>query len=199
MSIAKTISRAVNFPLWSPPQAIELSHETSIAGFLAGDTGDVGSVAAGAAGAAGPAAGRTATPVRDVALGDDSALAGLVSDPRGRPLPGLEVLVMQSGHPAARTTTSADGRFRFIHLKGGIYEITVAGSGGIYRVWSREAAPPGAAGSILVVADGDAVRGQSPRTGFFRSDAFLISAAVLGAVAVPIVILAARRETPPAS
>jgi hypothetical protein len=149
--------------------------------------------------AASPTADRTVPPVRDVALGDDSALAGIVSDLGGQPLPGVKVLLLQAGNPTARTTTSADGRFRFVHLKGGIYEIAAAGGGGVYRAWTRGTAPPGAAGSILVVAGSDAARGQSPRTGFFRSDAFLISAAVLGAIAVPIVILAARREQPPAS
>jgi type IV secretory pathway protease TraF len=122
-----------------------------------------------------------------------------VVDRQGRPLPGVEVLLLQAGNPAARTVTAADGRFQVRRLSSGIYEISAAGGAGIYRIWQRGAAPPNAVGSALIVAGPDAVRGQSPRTGFFRSDAFLISAAVVGAVAIPIFISAARRESPPGS
>jgi hypothetical protein len=135
--------------------------------------------------------------IHDVALGEDSTLAGEVADLGGQPLPDVDVLVLQAGNSAAHVRTAADGRFHLAPLKGGVYEVSGGGGGGIYRVWSRGSAPPGAAGSIHIVAG--AVRGQGPRTGFLHSDAFLIGAAVLGAVSIPIVILAARRENPPAS
>ena len=145
------------------------------------------------------AADGTVLPIRDVALSDDSALAGTVIDCRGQPIPGVPVLLLQAGKVAARTVTSADGRLRIANLPGGLYEVSAAGGSELYRVWQRTAAPPRAAAAIVIVAGDEAIRGQSPRTGFFRSDAFLISAAVIGAVLIPIFISAARRESPPGS
>ncbi len=95
--------------------------------------------------------------------------------------------------------TADDGRFRIPRMTGGVYEASAAGGVGIYRVWQRGAAPPGAVAAMVVVCGGEAVRGQSPRTGFFRSDAFLVSAAVLGAIAIPIFISVSSRDQAPGS
>ena len=149
--------------------------------------------------AAGPVPGNPLPLVRDAALTDEGALAGAVVDRQGQPIPGVEVLLLHAGNVVADTITAGDGRFRIARVPGGMYEVSAASGAGIYRVWQHHAAPPNAVGSVVVVGGDDAVRGQSPRTGFFRSDAFLISATVVGAVAIPIVILTARRDQPPGS
>jgi hypothetical protein len=66
-----------------------------------------------------------------------SSLQGMVRDAGGRPIPGVQVELRQraaSGRPAAfgdtrRTTTSADGVFRFIDLPAGEYTIALAHAG----------------------------------------------------------------------
>jgi hypothetical protein len=137
--------------------------------------------------------------VRDVALGTDAALCGTVIDRQGQPCAYVDVLLMRADRSTMQARSAADGRFRFAPLPGGVYTLSAAGGSLVCRVWAQNAAPPGAASSALVVGGGDVARGQSPRTGFFKSDAFLITAAVLGAVAIPIFISAAGREQPPAS
>ncbi len=138
-------------------------------------------------------------PVRDVALADDGLLYGAVVDPQGHGLAKTEVLLAQPGGASVRVLTADDGRFAVARLPGGVYEASAAGRSGVVRVWQRTSAPPGARSTVVIVAGGETIRGQAPRTGFMKSDAFLISAAIVGAVAIPVFISVSAQDLPPGS
>ena len=97
--------------------------------------------------------------VADVALGDGGTLSGQVVDAQGAPLPATVVSIRTGGREVLQATTDAQGGFAGDGVKGGVYEVTAAGSHGVYRLWAPKTAPPSANRGILAVS-GDAVRGQ---------------------------------------
>jgi hypothetical protein len=49
-------------------------------------------------------------------------VAGIVVDSSGRPIPGVNVAIIQSGESVASATTDDTGKFRFDWLREGAYE-----------------------------------------------------------------------------
>lgn len=60
-------------------------------------------------------------------------LGGVVLDPAGRPIPGIEVYLRQTG---GLETTAADGSFRFENLKAGTYDLVAFGYE--YEIWEQQ-------------------------------------------------------------
>ena len=57
-----------------------------------------------------------------------SLLEGRVTDPAGKPIPGAE-LVLKRGGLELRRTTDADGRFSYLALPVGEYELVISAAG----------------------------------------------------------------------
>ena len=101
-------------------------------------------------------------PVRslDVALQAGGTLVGQVVNTEGQPIANSEVIVAAQGKPIARAASDAQGNFRIASLKGGTVEVAAVGVAGNCRLWAPGTAPPAAQNGLLVVAEGEVVRGQ---------------------------------------
>ena len=84
-----------------------------------------------------------------------------------------------AGANLASTTTNANGEFQLAGVQGGVYEVSAGGNSTVLRVWTAEASPPSANGSVLLVGDGTVTRGQ-----FFKgfSGGGFAGVAVMGAL-----------------
>jgi hypothetical protein len=96
----------------------------------------------------------------DVALSDGGTLVGQLVDAQGAPLANAPVALLVGGKEVVRGTTNERGEFTVTGLKGGVYEVAAPGYQGIYRLWAPRTAPPAANQGMLMVAQGDFVRGQ---------------------------------------
>jgi hypothetical protein len=123
-----------------------------------------------------------------VALAEDGALHGVVVDGQAVPVPGTQVTLAQADRQIAATVSDADGRFTLAAVRGGVYQISAGQGVAVYRVWTAASAPPAASRLALVNAQSQIVRGQMPFWDLFRTDAFLITAIVATAVAIPVAV-----------
>lgn len=121
------------------------------------------------ASAAGPvAAPRAGSVVRDVALDANGALRGQLVDAQGTGLAQVEVVLRQGEVAVAAALTDARGVFAFPRVAAGLYSVHLAPAAGAdgrlapgfaCRLWAPGSAPPSAVPAVLLVADGDAIRG----------------------------------------
>jgi hypothetical protein len=135
---------------------------------------------------------REAAPVQDVALQPNGVLRGQVLDGQGRPVANGAVVVAQQGQLVTRTLTDEQGRFAVAGLRGGLYQVVTAQGGGVYRVWTAEAAPPVAKSAALIVNDETVVRGmqdgcQGGVLGFLGNP-LVLAAIVAAAIAIPLAL-----------
>lgn len=98
--------------------------------------------------------------VRDVELDSQGSLRGKLLDSNGKPIPNAPVQVKQNNQVTAQTKTDASGSFVARDVRPGLCEVAAAQSSGIYRVWTHNAAPPSATVAVLLLDQGDVVRGQ---------------------------------------
>jgi hypothetical protein len=96
----------------------------------------------------------------DIALSQGGMLSGQVVNAEGQPLAGEAVVVKSGGKEIARCQSGKDGSFRIANLKGGSVEVAAVRVAGNCRLWAPGTAPPAAQTGLLVVAEGDVVRGQ---------------------------------------
>jgi hypothetical protein len=96
----------------------------------------------------------------DIALGKGGILAGQVVNTEGHPLIGETVVLKSNGKEIARSQSGKDGSFQVRSLKGGTVEVDAVGVAGNCRLWAPGTAPPAAQKGLLVVAEGDVIRGQ---------------------------------------
>lgn len=133
---------------------------------------------------------REAVPVQDVALQPDGVLRGQVLDGQGQPVANGAVAVAQQGKLVTRTQTDEQGRFAVAGLRGGLYQVATAQGGGVYRVWTAEAAPPVAKNAALIVNDATVVRGMQDRCQGgvlgFLGNPWVLGAIVAAAIAIPL-------------
>ena len=127
-------------------------------------------VAMGAAGLIAPRAGaaepvvsiaRSSVQPMDVALSSQKTLHGQVVSVENAPLAGQKVTLSTRGQLVAATTTDARGAFQLPVARGGVYVVSAGDSEKIVRTWTGETAPPAARDGVLMVNDGQAVRGQA--------------------------------------
>lgn len=102
----------------------------------------------------------TAVQSVDIALAKGGILIGQVLDTEGQTLKQAEVVLKSGGQEIARCQTDKSGKFQVSGLRGGSIEVASAGTVGNCRVWAPGTAPPAAQPGLLVVAEGDVVRGQ---------------------------------------
>ncbi len=130
-----------------------------------------------------PPAAAAVTPAADVALAPGGVLQGQVCDNQGLPIAGAEVAIWSAGQQVESIRTDAEGHFLVSGLRGGNYTIVVGDSGGLYRLWTENAAPPHAVPRVLIVRSGVVERGQ--QDGFYRRwprSTTLAMAAFLGGI-----------------
>ncbi|MAT71710.1 MAG: hypothetical protein CMJ58_19560 [Planctomycetaceae bacterium] len=138
----------------------------------------------------------------DVALGDGGTLVGQLVDAQGAPLAGAPVSIQSGGREIVRATTDAQGQFSITGLKGGMLEIAAPGHYQSYRCWAPRTAPPAANSGVLMVANGDLLRGQygacptpgcSPgpfgtAMGWVAQHPLITAGVVAAAIAIPLAI-----------
>jgi len=146
-----------------------------------------------------PRAATVAEPPRvmDVALGPNHTLRGAVVDPQGIPVPATQVVLLNGHRQIGVTETDEQGRFVFSEITGAVYGVAAAGAVKVCRLWAPHTAPPAANQDLLVVADGQAVRGLNPfndRAGriytWMSEHPLLTYSLIAAAITVPIVLLA---------
>ena len=98
--------------------------------------------------------------IRDVALQREGGLEGQVLDPQGTPVGNAVVAASQNGKLLAVVRTDSQGGFTFPRLRAGVYHVATRHTGGLYRVWTADAAPPAATHGVLLVDGPAVVRGD---------------------------------------
>ena len=96
----------------------------------------------------------------DIALNTGGLLVGQVVNTEGQALVATQVVLKSGGKEVARCQTDKEGAFQVAGLKGGAVQIASAGTEGNCRLWAPGTAPPAAQQGLLVVAEGEVVRGQ---------------------------------------
>ncbi len=137
--------------------------------------------------------------ISDVELDAGGQILGLVMDTQGVPVRDAKVDLLKDNNLVASGTSDGLGRFRVGPMPGGVYAIRALGRTSFIRAWRLGTAPPAAGNMALVVVGDDLVRGQMPLENFFASDAFVITALVAAAIAVPIAIHNSSSHKSPAS
>jgi len=107
-----------------------------------------------------PTTRRAVKGVADVALDPTGRFVGQAADVSGKPLSQVDVLIT-NGRDEYQTVTDRQGRFQVAGVRGGVYQIHLAGHVQLCRVWMPGTAPPGATEGLLVVRSGDIALGQS--------------------------------------
>ena len=131
--------------------------------------------------------------IEDVALGTGQSFHGILVNENGQSVAGAQVTITQLGREVARTTTDDTGRFRFEGLRGGLHLVQARQGAGLYRFWADGTAPPNAQPSVKMV-DQVTVRGQRPFKEMFTSNAMILTAIVVAAIAIPIAVHDARND-----
>ncbi len=144
------------------------------------------------------AAGPPSTP-RDVALGPNGSLRGVVVDPAGRPQASVSLWIEHQGMWLPAGQSDADGSFRVSGLQGGVLRLATPSNLAVVRVWMPGTAPPGAAEAAVVVTEPGVTRGQRPISELFFGDPIVVGLALAGAIAVPIIVANSKKSRAPGS
>ena len=134
------------------------------------------------------AAGGQPIAVTDVALADGGKLRGQIVDTQGTPQRKLPVAVAQVDREVATTTTDDAGCFAVCGLHGGAHQIVAGTAQGVYRLWAPHTAPPSARPGVLLVVDGQPVRGQDGPLGYWLCHPWVLLGLAAVAVALPVAI-----------
>jgi hypothetical protein len=138
-----------------------------------------------------------ATTIRDVELKPGGLLVGRLLDASGRPVAKAPVSVLAGERCIARTDTDKSGVFAVIGLRGGVHQVRAANTGGVYRLWAADTAPPQAPTSVELVSDETVIRGQwgpPPGNGLLKqakvmaTNPFIIGGVIAAAVAIPLAL-----------
>ncbi|NOY42612.1 MAG: carboxypeptidase regulatory-like domain-containing protein [Planctomycetes bacterium] len=131
----------------------------------------------------------------DVALHENGVVFGQVVDAQGVAVAMTPVAIASGGKEIARTQTDSTGKFSVSGLKGGVYQVAAAGHQGVYRMWAPRTAPPAAQQGLMVVSQGDLVRGQGAIEGHFQGvmswvsqHPIMTAGLIAGAIAIPIAL-----------
>ena len=136
---------------------------------------------------------------RDVAIGSDGSLRGVVVDPAGEPQASVPLWIETQGMWLPAGTTNADGTFQIAGLRGGVLRLATPSHLAVVRVWMPGTAPPGAAEAAVVVTESGVTRGQRPISELFFGDPVVVGLALAGAIAVPIIVANSKKSRAPGS
>ena len=97
----------------------------------------------------------------DVAMAKDGTISGRVLDADQNGLAKSEVSIRQGKMEIAKTVTDAEGRFKIVNLKGGMYVVSANSGFGLFRFWTAKSAPPKSHEQVLLVSNSVVVRAQN--------------------------------------
>ena len=137
--------------------------------------------------------------INDIALGAGGELRGRVLDIQGRATDAYQVIVIQDGRQVGTVAVDKQGSFATRGLRGGMFQVAVAGNLYACRGWVQGTAPPAAVAQLLVVPAGVVERGQRPISDLFFADPVMIGLVIAAAIAIPIAVSNSRSERPPGS
>ena len=154
-----------------------------------------------------PAGAPAASTVPDVRLDEQGRFHGVVVDGQGHPMAQTVVKLTSAATRSVSSTTrepatvvtDEQGRFVFADVTAGSYRIETTSGAYLCRLWTHVAAPPSAAGALLVVNDPQVARGQRPIGELFRTDALLMATVVAAAIAIPIIVHKSQDDAPEGS
>jgi hypothetical protein len=135
--------------------------------------------------AAGPVV-LTPSRIADVALTSAGELRGQVLDTQGVPQPNIKVSIGQANQQPILVTTGSDGEFSVRGLSGGVYAVRTLQGSSVYRVWAPRTAPPSAQRGVLVVNNGQVVRGLAGAR--MLANPWVMGLVVAAAIAIPLAI-----------
>lgn len=104
----------------------------------------------------------------DVVLTADGHVVGLLLQNDGRPVEGAVGVLKQRGTTVSRTVTDNLGRYEFVGVRGGVYQLQVGDQARVIRAWDEATAPPVARPKLTLVRGDGVMRGQSGGPGFPR-------------------------------
>lgn len=125
--------------------------------------------------------------VMDIELNPAGGFFGQLVDTQGVPIAGTTVQVLIRGREAGVAITDEAGGFSFDGLRGGVHQVVVGEAVTYVRCWRNRTSPPAATAALLLVTDGQTVRGQHPISHLF-SNHVTLGLALAAAIAIPIVI-----------
>jgi hypothetical protein len=123
----------------------------------------------------------------DVALDDNGFLKGVVVDDAGMPQSDVLVYIVKEGAVAGSSATTTAGEFQLKLNQGGMYTLLVGNRTLSLRCWSLAAAPPHAAGQLMVPLD-DVYRGQIHPAACGLGSPWVIAGLVTAAVVIPVAL-----------
>lgn len=89
----------------------------------------------------------------DLVLSEDGVLRGQVADANGNPKAEADVTLSADNTVIGQAVTNEQGAFAFNVGRGGVFVLSEGGRSVYVRVWTANAAPPGANSAILLVSD----------------------------------------------
>ena len=139
--------------------------------------------------------------VSDVELGPQGEWSGLVVDPQGVAVALLPVRLRSGRGPGITAITNAEGRFTFTAVPPGVGWVEFDRCPRICRFWKNSTAPPKATRQLLLVSQGNVVRGvQGSRIYDWMSDhPVLTYAGIATVIAVPVAVIGSNQDRTPAS
>ena len=136
-----------------------------------------------------------AVKIQDVQMQKNGYFMGQVVDTQGVGKANVPVTVLQQGKVISEQKTGPNGVFYSQLPRGGVTQVTINGQHQLYRVWTDQTAPKNAADGVMIVMDGNVVRGQ------MFGNQILSTALPIAAVAgiVTAVAVAASNNSSPSS
>ena len=121
---------------------------------------------------------------------DRGRLIGQVLSITGQPEAGKEVQLRANEVLVANGKTDARGRFAVPVKKTGVFRLDVCDQRFQIRAWQAEIAPPTAGEGLLVVSQGDSVRGQASASMLvsWLSNPLVLGLVAASAIAIPIAV-----------
>ena len=126
--------------------------------------------------------------VWDVALDVKSSFRGEVHDREGQPRSNTRVELWRADQKVQQAQSDAHGKFVFVGVKSGLYQVRTATSVAACRIWNGKLAPPSAKAMLLVVTSESTMRGQQPLNEVFCFNPFVMGTIISSAVAIPIAV-----------
>jgi hypothetical protein len=96
----------------------------------------------------------------DVTLGSGNSFHGRFVNSQGEAVEGASVRLLQNNKVVAETSTTKSGEFEVSNLKPGNYTVQAGQKSALVRMWDKEIAPPAAKEQVVMISDGNLVRGQ---------------------------------------
>jgi len=124
---------------------------------------------------------------RDVTLGPANELRGQLVDKNGVRLANRIVVAVHSDKSSLQAVSDANGQFRFLKAKPGMYRVASERSYQLCRCWAANTAPPAASQQLLMVEGDQTLRGQRP-IGELLSGPVLIGLIIAAAIIIPIAV-----------